>query len=59
MSTKNFGLAVGACVLVLGVLPAVRADHKGKIPWVESVEQGMETARQTGRPIMLFFTADW
>lgn len=45
--------------LVAVAAPEARADHKGKIPWVEDVEAGFKQAKATGKPIMLFFTADW
>ena len=48
-----------AASLVLAAAPVALADHKGKIPWVEGYEQGIQKARMTGKPTMLFFTADW
>jgi thiol:disulfide interchange protein len=31
----------------------------GKIDWVEDYTTGVALAAQTGKPIMLYFTADW
>ena len=45
--------------LLLFAAPDAMADHKGKLPWVMDYEQGLNEARMTGKPIMLFFTADW
>jgi len=53
-------LAAAAAAVLLGAAPAAHAeDHRGKVPWVENVEEGLKKAKQTGLPVMLFFTADW
>ena len=44
--------------IVAFAAPEALADHKGKVPWLEPTE-GFQQARMTGKPIMLFFTADW
>ena len=51
----TLALAAG---LTLAIAPEVRADHKGKVPWLEPT-QGFQQARMTGKPIMLYFSADW
>lgn len=33
--------------------------HKGAIPWVEDFEEGMAQAGRSGKPIILYFSADW
>lgn len=30
-----------------------------KIQWVQKLPEGLRLARESGRPVMLFFTADW
>jgi thiol:disulfide interchange protein len=37
----------------------VRHTENGKVPWVMDYEQGLSLARETGRPVMVFFTASW
>jgi thiol:disulfide interchange protein len=46
---------------VLGAAaPAAHAgDHKGKVAWAADPTQGFAQARREGKPIMIFFTADW
>lgn len=51
--------AAAAAAVLIGGAPAALADHKGKIAWVEDPAQGLEQARLTGKPAMLFFSADW
>lgn len=48
-----------ALAVLLGAAPAARADHKGKVPWVEDPAVGMQKAKALGRPAMLFFSAEW
>jgi hypothetical protein len=48
-----------ALVVTLGFAAPALADHKGKIAWVEDVEAGFKQAKAVGKPIMLYFTADW
>ena len=48
-----------ALALALVTAPEAQADHKGKISWVEDVEAGFKQAKASGKPIMLYFTADW
>jgi len=48
-----------ALAMVLCAAPAAHADHKGKIPWVEDPQQGIQQAQQSGKPILYFFTASW
>ena len=47
-----------AAVVAMVSGPAV-ADHKGKVPWVESPAEGLALAKRTGKPAMLFFSAEW
>ncbi len=52
---------------VLAVLAAVRYFGGGKaagptasaVTWTMDYEAGLARAKSTGRPVMLFFTADW
>ncbi|MCO5166911.1 MAG: thioredoxin family protein [Planctomycetes bacterium] len=53
-------LVAAAALALLGVSPLAQgADHKGKVPWVTDPAQGFAQARREGKPIMLFFTAEW
>jgi len=60
---KNHMLIAVATVALLGAtaLDARAAgDHKGKITnWAADPTQGFAQARREGKPIMIFFTADW
>lgn len=51
--------ALALATLFAVAAPEARADHKGKIPWVTDPTQGFAQARRDGKPIMIFFTADW
>ncbi|CAN2040416.1 hypothetical protein GMMP15_1710003 [Candidatus Magnetomoraceae bacterium gMMP-15] len=35
------------------------ASLKGKIGWVRDYNQGIKMASETGKPVMIFFTASW
>ncbi|MBX3465545.1 MAG: hypothetical protein KF878_01435 [Planctomycetes bacterium] len=53
-------LVAAAALALLGGSPlALGADHKGKVSWVTDTTQGFAQARREGKPIMLFFTAEW
>ena len=53
-------LAFAAVLATLVAVPVPSfADHKGKVPWVTNLEQGLAKARATGKPMMLYFSADW
>lgn len=49
---------LGALLLSLLMVAPARADHVGDVDWLDP-EEGFEKARQTGRPVMLYFSADW
>jgi len=34
-------------------------DSRAKIDWIRDYHQGMQLAKETGKPVMVFFTADW
>ena len=38
---------------------AVSGRPSGKIQWVKDYREGLSMARETGRPVMVFFTATW
>jgi len=50
-----------AVAVALGAGAPAFADgaHEGKIPWVKPPEEGFRQARLSGKPILLFFSADW
>lgn len=54
------------CMALLVVLLAVAGCLAGseeaaaaKIQWVQSLSEGLRLAKESGKPAMLFFTADW
>ena len=55
MKRTLFALAVSLATAA----PALAGgDHAGKIPWV-TPEEGFQQAKMSGKPILLFFSADW
>jgi len=53
-------------VALLAVLLAVTGCWAGsedaavvKIQWVQNLPEGLRLAKESGKPVMLFFTADW
>lgn len=59
MMMRRTFLALAAAAVLTVAAPDARADHKGKIPWVEDPTAGFAQARREGKPIMIFFTAEW
>lgn len=57
MKRKIFAAAL-TLGLFTGLSPA-RADHYGKVKWVKDVQTGFLTAKKSGKPMMLFFSAAW
>jgi len=51
-------LAIAAAI-VLGSAPAAAEAGAGLIPWSHDPEQAFTTARETGRPVLVNFHADW
>lgn len=57
---RNALVAVAAVALLGAAAPVARAgDHKGKVPWVTDPAQGFAQARREGKPVLLFFSAEW
>lgn len=44
---------------VTGCLAGSEDAASNRIEWVQSLAEGMRLARESGKPVMLFFTADW
>ena len=44
---------------VTGCLAGSEDAGPTRIEWVPSLPEGMRLAKESGRPLMLFFTADW
>ncbi|MHB9154226.1 MAG: thioredoxin family protein [Endomicrobiales bacterium] len=38
---------------------AIRKSEAGTVNWVASLAEGLETARESGKPVMVDFYADW
>ena len=53
---RNLAMAAGLCLVAAGVIGA--GGGGGKVSWVD-YETGMATALKTGKPAMVYFTADW
>lgn len=54
--TRNAILVAAVGLLALA---AAHADDGGKLPWGKDYAQGLEQAKKTGRPAVVYFTADW
>ena len=52
------GIFIASLAILVGVthLPTTRADH---VNWSSDVETGLRSARQSGRLVLMKFTADW
>lgn len=48
-----------ALVLVTGCFASAEDDPAAKIRWVQDLSEGLRLAKETGKPAMLYFTADW
>ena len=44
--------------LILLFLSAIQ-ERGGQIEWTFDVERGLDASKRSGRPVMLYFTADW
>ncbi len=53
------GLVAFAVTVVLMSIPAAAGAEPGAIPWSHDPEQAFATARETGRPVLVNFHADW
>jgi hypothetical protein len=49
-------LALTAVLIVAGT---AGAEFGGKIPWVKDHDAAMKEAGKTGKPTLVYFTADW
>lgn len=38
---------------------AAGSDNPAKIAWVTDLNEGLRLAKENGKPVMLYFTADW
>jgi uncharacterized protein YyaL (SSP411 family) len=45
--------------IVVGSIPAAAEAGPGSIPWSHDPEQAFATARESGRPVLVNFHADW
>jgi thiol:disulfide interchange protein DsbD len=48
-----------AVLALAGCFGESERNHAGKVEWVFSHAAGMRAARESGKPAMLYFTADW
>jgi thioredoxin:protein disulfide reductase len=46
-------------LLVTGCFAGPDDNPAAKIRWVEDLPEGLRLAKETGKPAMLYFTADW
>lgn len=46
-------------VLVSGCFADAEGDPAARVRWVQSLPEGLKLAKETGKPAMLYFTADW
>lgn len=53
-------ISVWLVLLLVSSCSAGSEDNpSGKIQWVQDLSEGLRLARETGKPAMLYFTADW
>jgi len=45
--------------VVTGCFAGSEDNSTAKIRWVQDLSEGLRLAKETGKPAMLFFTADW
>jgi thiol:disulfide interchange protein len=54
------GLTLILLVLTaVGCFAASGPDPAGKIDWVKNYPEGLRLARESGKPVLVYFTADW
>ncbi len=51
-------MSCSVALLILAVASPLFAGGGGKMPFV-TPEKGMAEAKRTGKPMLLYFTADW
>jgi thioredoxin:protein disulfide reductase len=56
---KRSGTLLGILLLVGGCFAGSDEKADGKIAWVQDLAEGLKQADTTGKPTMLYFTADW
>jgi hypothetical protein len=60
MNARTMFLGLLTAAALCAVAPEARADHSGKITnWVHDPAAGFAQAHREGKPIMIFFTAEW
>ena len=57
-ASRIFGCLL-VLVLVSGCFPDTEDHPAAKVRWVQSLPEGLQLAKETGKPAMLYFTADW
>jgi hypothetical protein len=57
---RTVTLALALSVAFLFAAPAAEAQgHRGKVRWVGDLAAGLRQAGDTGKPVMLLFSANW
>lgn len=46
-------------LVVTGCLAGSEDAAAGRIKWVQTLPEGLRLAKDSGKPVMLYFTADW
>lgn len=49
----------GFALLLPLLLSSVNAAEESKIEWIKDYDKGIEAAKESWKPVVLFFTADW
>lgn len=52
-------LAAAAVTVATVFCAEAQAGHGGKVEFTQEIEAGFQQARRTGKPIMIYFTAEW
>ncbi|MEX0716095.1 MAG: thioredoxin family protein [Planctomycetaceae bacterium] len=59
MTIRVTALALTAGICLFGYRLAQKSDAATELPWVAFSEQELERARQSGKTVLIDFTADW
>lgn len=53
------GVFLTVLLTVTGCLAGSEDAAPARIEWVQNLSEGVRLAKESGKPVMLFFTADW
>lgn len=47
------------CIVLMAAMAGCRSETRAEIPWKKSYPLALESAIQEGRPILIYWNADW